>query len=34
MREPFATAQFREMDAAAKLSAPGLREQVAGAECR
>lgn len=30
--EPFATAQFRELDAAARLSAPGYESQVAGAE--
>ena len=30
-KEPFATAQFRELDAAAKLSAPGFEKQVAGA---
>lgn len=30
VREPFATAQFRELDAAAKLSAPGYEKQVAG----
>ncbi|HVE87931.1 MAG TPA: DUF6603 domain-containing protein, partial [Myxococcales bacterium] len=28
--EPFATAQFRDMDGAAKLSAPGFEKQVAG----
>ena len=32
VREPFATAQFRDMDAAAKLSAPGYEPQVAGAD--
>jgi hypothetical protein len=32
VREPFATAQFRDMDAAAKLSAPGYEKQVAGAD--
>jgi len=32
VREPFATAQFRDMDAAAKLSAPGYERQVAGAD--
>ena len=30
VRESFATAQFRELDAAAKLSAPGYEKQVAG----
>jgi hypothetical protein len=30
--EPFATAQFRDIDAAAKLSAPGYEKQVAGAD--
>jgi len=30
VREPFATAQFRDMDAAAKLSAPGYEPQVSG----
>jgi hypothetical protein len=30
VKEPFATAQFRELDAAAKLSAPGYEKQVAG----
>jgi hypothetical protein len=30
--EPFATAQFRELDAAAKLSAPGFEPQVAGVD--
>jgi hypothetical protein len=32
VREPFATAQFRDMDAAAKLSAPGYEPQIAGAD--
>ena len=32
VREPFATAQFRDMDAAAKLSAPGYENQVSGAD--
>ena len=32
VREPFATAQFRDMDAAAKLSTPGYEKQVAGAD--
>jgi hypothetical protein len=32
VREPFATAQFRDMDAAAKLSSPGYEPQVAGAD--
>jgi Family of unknown function (DUF6603) len=32
VKEPFATAQFRDMDAAAKLSAPGYERQVAGAD--
>jgi Family of unknown function (DUF6603) len=32
VREPFATAQFQDMDAAAKLSAPGYEKQVAGAD--
>ena len=32
VREPFATAQFRELDAAAKLSAPGYEKQVAGTD--
>lgn len=31
VKEPFATAQFRELDAAARLSAPGYEKQVAGA---
>jgi len=30
VQEPFATAQFQDMDAAAKLSAPGYELQVAG----
>lgn len=30
VRESFATAQFRELDAAARLSAPGYEKQVAG----
>ena len=30
--EPFATAQFQELDAAAKLSSPGFEKQVAGAD--
>jgi hypothetical protein len=32
VREPFATAQFIELDAAAKLSAPGYEKQVAGTD--
>jgi hypothetical protein len=32
VKEPFATAQFRDMDAAAKLSAPGYEKQVAGVD--
>jgi len=32
VHEPFATAQFRDMDAAAKLSAPGYQPEVAGAD--
>src|SRR5262249_53151689 len=32
VREAFATAQFRDMDAAAKLSAPGYEKQVAGVD--
>ncbi len=32
VREPFATAQFQDMDAAAKLSAPGYEPQVAGVD--
>jgi hypothetical protein len=32
VQEPFATAQFRDMDAAEKLSAPGYERQVAGAD--
>jgi hypothetical protein len=31
VKEPFATAQFRDLDAAAKLSAPGYEKQAAGA---
>ena len=31
VKESFATAQFRELDAAAKLSAPGYEKQTAGA---
>ena len=32
VQEPFATAQFRDIDAAAKLSAPGYEKQAAGAD--
>jgi hypothetical protein len=32
IEEPFATAQFRDVDGAAKLSAPGYEKQAAGAE--
>lgn len=32
LQEPFATAQFRDLDAAAKLSAPGYEKQTAGTE--
>jgi hypothetical protein len=32
VQEPFATAQFRTLDAAAKLSLPGYEKQVAGAD--
>lgn len=32
VREPFATAQFRDLDAGAKLSAPGYEPQAAGAD--
>ena len=32
VQEPFATAQFRDIDGAAKLSAPGYEKQAAGAD--
>lgn len=32
VREPFATAQFRELSEAGKLSAPGYEKQIAGAD--